>query len=63
MAVDDEDRVKKLAPHEVGMPIDVMSIEELQQRIGLLEAEIGRLKAAIAAKQSTRSAADSLFKL
>jgi uncharacterized small protein (DUF1192 family) len=61
--MEDDDRVKKLAPHEVGMPIEAMSIEELRQRIGLLESEIQRLRAGIETRQSVRSAADSLFKL
>jgi uncharacterized small protein (DUF1192 family) len=58
-----DDEVKKPKGHEVGMPIDTMSVEELTDRIGMLEAEIARLKAAIAARQKTRSAADALFKL
>ena len=59
----DDDQVKKPKGHEVGMLIDTMSVEELAERIGLLEAEIERLQAAIAARQKTRSAADALFKL
>lgn len=59
---DDDQPKKKLAPHEVGMPIGTMSVDELQERIGLLEAEIKRLKDAIAARQKTRSAAESIFK-
>ena len=59
----DDDQVKKPKLHEVGMPIDTMSVEELLARIGLLEGEIARLKAAIEARQKTRSAADALFKL
>jgi uncharacterized small protein (DUF1192 family) len=58
-----DDEVKKPKGHEVGIPIDTMSVEELGDRIGLLEGEIERLKAAIAARQKTRSAADALFKL
>jgi uncharacterized small protein (DUF1192 family) len=58
-----DDEVKKPKGHEVGMPIDTMSVEELGDRIGILEGEIERLKAAIAARQKTRSAADALFKL
>lgn len=58
-----DDEVKKPKGHEVGMPIDTMSVEELGDRIGMLEGEIERLKAAIAARQKTRSAADALFKL
>lgn len=59
----DDDEVKKPKGHEVGMNIDTMSVEELTDRIALLEGEIARLKAAIAARQQTRSAADALFKL
>ena len=58
----DEEKPKKLAPHEVGMPIDTMSVDELEERIGILEAEIARLKEAIASRQKTRSAAESIFK-
>lgn len=61
--MEDEDRPKRRVAHEVGMPIDTMSVEELNERIGLLEAEIARLRSAIAARQKTRSVADSLFKL
>jgi uncharacterized small protein (DUF1192 family) len=61
--MEDEERPKRRVAHEVGMPIDTMSVEELSERIGLLEAEIARLRAAIAARQKTRSVADSRFKL
>jgi uncharacterized small protein (DUF1192 family) len=61
--MEDDERPKRRVAHEVGMPIDTMSVEELSERIGLLEAEIARLRAAIAARQKTRSVADSLFKL
>jgi len=58
----DEDLPRKKLTHEVGMPIDTMSVEELRARIGLLETEIARLRAAIAAREKTRSAAESMFK-
>lgn len=58
----DEEAVKKPKAHEVGMPIDTMSVEELADRIALLEGEIARLKAAIDARGATRKAADSIFK-
>ena len=59
----DDGEVKKPKGHEVGMNIDTMSVEELKDRIALLEGEIARLKEAIDARQKTRSAADALFKL
>ncbi len=57
-----DDEVKKPKGHEVGMPIDTMSVDELTDRIGMLEAEIARLKAAIAARQKHKSEAASVFK-
>ena len=59
----DDDEVKKPKGHEVGMNIERMSVDELTDRIGLLEDEIARLKAAIEARQKTKNAADALFKL
>ncbi len=58
-----EEEIKKPQGHEVGMSIDTMSVEELAERIGLLETEISRLKAAIAARGATRKAAESAFRL
>lgn len=58
-----DEEIKKPKGHEVGMLIDAMSVEELTQRIGLLEGEIARLKLAIDARNATRSAAESIFKL
>jgi uncharacterized small protein (DUF1192 family) len=58
-----DEEVRKPKGHEVGMPIDTMSVEELTERIGLLEAEIERLRAAIGARNTTRAAAESAFKL
>lgn len=58
-----DDEVKKPKGHEVGMMLDAMSVEELTDRIGMLEREIARLKAAIDSKQKSKSAADAFFKL
>ncbi|CDP50280.1 DUF1192 domain-containing protein [Paradevosia shaoguanensis] len=59
----DEEEVRKTpSTHEVGMVLDAISEEELQSRIGLLEREIARLKAAIEARRKTRSDAENFFK-
>lgn len=50
------------ASHEIGAPLDRLSIDEIGQRIHLLQAEIDRLETARSAKESTRRAADSFFK-
>jgi len=57
-----DEEIKKPKAHEVGMNIDTMSVEELDERISQLEAEIARLRAAIEARGATRKAADAAFK-
>jgi uncharacterized small protein (DUF1192 family) len=59
--MDEEDR-KRPTTHELGMNLDTLSVIELEERIGLLEAEIDRLRAAIAAKGDSRKAAEAAFK-
>ena len=58
----DEDSVKRPTMHEMGANLDSLSVTELQERIGLLEAEIARLRTAIAAKGDSRKAAEAAFK-
>jgi uncharacterized small protein (DUF1192 family) len=41
--------------------LDFFSVEDLQERIAALEAEIGRARAQIGRKQSGRAAAEALF--
>jgi uncharacterized small protein (DUF1192 family) len=57
---DDDDPV---APGATALKIDLsaLSIEELEERITTLEAEIARAKAMIASKRQARGAADSVF--
>ena len=66
-AFDDESPFgpKPKAPlaHEIGQNIDDLSAPELRERIGLLRSEIDRLEKAIEARQVTRAAADSVFKV
>jgi len=57
-----DDEVKKPKGHEIGMLLDAMSVEELAERIALLEAEIARLRAAMESKRKSKSAADAMFK-
>ncbi|SFZ83642.1 Uncharacterized small protein, DUF1192 family [Devosia enhydra] len=61
--MDEDARRGKPVSHDLGMVIDTLSAEELEWRIGLLEAEIARLRAAIGERRSTRAAAEALFKL
>ena len=59
----DEEISKRSTVHEVGMVLDTLSVSELELRIGELQTEIERLRAAIAARDHTRKAADAAFKL
>ena len=59
---DDDDRPKKKIVHEIGQELALLSIRELEECIVLLNEEIGRLQAAIASKQGSRSVADQFFK-
>lgn len=61
--MDDEDKPKTQAAHEVGMRLDDLSIGELEERIAVLEGEIERLRQAVSTKTASRSAADSVFKI
>jgi uncharacterized small protein (DUF1192 family) len=42
--------------------LDLFGVDELKERIELLEAEVGRVRAQIDRKQAGRAAADALFK-
>lgn len=57
-----EEEPKKIRSHEIGMPLDALSVEELAETILLLEAEIDRLRAAMQAKGASRQAAEAAFK-
>ena len=46
----------------VGENLDLLSVTELEHRVQALESEIARVRAAIAAKQASKSAADAFFR-
>ncbi|MCB1542948.1 MAG: DUF1192 domain-containing protein [Methylobacteriaceae bacterium] len=64
MAADDEifAAPKKKPEHEIGQPLDTLSVGELSERIELLKAEIERLEAAKSAKAASAAAAAAFFK-
>ena len=61
-AFDDDDLPKKKVSHEIGQELTLLSVIELQARIGLMREEIARLEADIGKKQASKSAADQFFK-
>ncbi len=62
MDIDDRPRpTGDLASQLAKESLDHLSVDELDHRVSLLEAEIARIVAHRAFKQSHRSAADALF--
>ena len=45
MATEDDDKPRKKISHEIGQDLSLLSVEELTERIALLNAEIERLQA------------------
>lgn len=62
MGLFDGDEPKRTKVHELGEPLDGLSIADLDERIGALRAEIQRLEADKRAKEQTKDAASAAFK-
>ena len=62
MAIDEDDKPKKKISHEIGQDLTLLSVEELAERIALLNGEIQRLQSSMQLKRATRDAADRFFK-
>lgn len=58
--MDEEPRTRSAA-HEIGMPLDTLSLHEFDERLKLLRDEIARLEAARDRKRAALDAAGSLF--
>ncbi len=59
----ENDDVKPQSQIVIGQDLAFISIEELNQRIQLLEMEIARIKADIENKTSSRAKAEQIFKI
>ena len=62
MALFDDEPLKPKRVHEIGQDLSLLSVGEIEERIGQLRREIARLEAELAAKGSTRLAAEALFR-
>ncbi|AHY56835.1 hypothetical protein BJS_08100 [Bradyrhizobium japonicum SEMIA 5079] len=62
MAIEDDDKPRKKVSHEIGQDLSLLSVEELTERVALLNTEIARLEEAATKKRASRDAADSFFK-
>ena len=61
-AIEEDDRPKRKLVHEIGQDLALLSVEEINDRILLLNDEVARLQAALAKKHASRSVADQFFK-
>ena len=60
--MDENDEIKKQPDFAIGQDLSQLSVEELDETIGLLKEEISRLTEARNAKSAHMSAAEALFK-
>ncbi|HEX2135020.1 MAG TPA: DUF1192 domain-containing protein [Microvirga sp.] len=49
--------------HEMGQDLSMLSIDEIDERIALLEREIARLREVRSTKEESRAAASAFFKI
>lgn len=63
MATFDDDRPRPKPSAQPGEKLADLSVDELKARIDLYRAEIARLESEIGAKERSREAAHSAFKL
>jgi len=62
MPMEDDDRPRRKISHEIGQDLSLLSVEELNERIALLNAEAERLREAMTKKKASKDAASSFFK-
>jgi uncharacterized small protein (DUF1192 family) len=62
MATEDDDKPRKKISHEIGQDLSLLSVEELTERIALMNSEIERLQIAMTKKRASKDAANSFFK-
>jgi uncharacterized small protein (DUF1192 family) len=62
MPMEDDDRPRKKITHEIGQDLSLLSVEELNERIALLNSEIARLQEAATKKLASKDAASAFFK-
>jgi uncharacterized small protein (DUF1192 family) len=62
MALFDEEPRKPARLHEIGQDLSLLSVGDLRERIDMLRAEMQRLEAELAAKGTSKNAAEALFR-
>ena len=62
MAIEDDDKPRKKVTHEIGQELSLLSVEELAERIALMNAEIERLQAAMTKKRASKGCGEQFLK-
>lgn len=62
MAIFEEELPKKKLAHVLGEELSTLSLDELDERIALLRAEIERIEASIRLKRASADVAQTFFK-
>jgi len=62
MANEDDDKPRRKITHEIGQDLSLLSVEELTDRIALMNSEIARLQEAVTKKRASKDAANAFFK-
>jgi uncharacterized small protein (DUF1192 family) len=62
MAIFDDEPKKPARVHQIGQDLSLLSVDELAERIGQLQAEIARLEVELKSKGTTKAAAEALFR-
>jgi len=61
MGIFDDEPTNNAVIHEIGQDLSLLSVADLNERIGMLKEEIVRLEAELVAKDATRNSAEALF--
>ena len=62
MSIFDDEPEKKPVAHVIGCDLSLISVDELENRIALLQEEILRLEEEKSSKQKSKNDAESLFR-
>ena len=63
MAIEDDDKPRKKISHEIGQDLSLLSVEELAERIALMNSEIERLQVAMTKKARIEGRGEQLFQI
>ncbi len=63
MAIEDDDKPRKKITHEIGQDLSLLSVEELTERIALMNSEIERLQAGGHEKARVKGCGEQFFQV